>query len=79
MTEKLTTDELQLAIDSIRLEISDDYRSGLNVTSVRLKPAEVSALEHIKRNLGVEGRIFHFDGGTSKLTIDSSACPRSLD
>jgi hypothetical protein len=79
MTEELTSDELQLAIDNIRLEISDDYRSGRNVTTVRLKPAEASELEHIKRNLEVEGRTFHFDAESSKLTVDSSSCPRSLD
>jgi len=79
MTERLTSDELQLAIDNIRLEISNDYLSGINVTTVRLKPAEVAEREHIQRNLEVEGRSFHFDDSSSKLTVDSSACPTPVN
>lgn len=79
MTEDMTNDQLQLAIDNIRLKISDDYRSGITVTTVKLNPAEVAAREHIQRNLGVDGRTFHFDADSLQLTVDSSACPRPLD
>lgn len=76
MTERLTSEELQLVIDNIRIEIGI---SGSNVATVKLKPEEAAALEHIKRNLDIEGRTFQFDERTSKLTIDSSACSQHYE
>ncbi|MBJ2320682.1 hypothetical protein JFT37_19405 [Pseudomonas fluorescens] len=79
MSDEMTNDELSLLLNNIRQEIDNNYRSGIDKATVRLEPREVPELEHIKRNLEVEGRTFHFDEASSRLTIDSSKCPKSLD
>lgn len=73
MSEKLTSEELQLAIDNIHLEIR---ASDSGVTTVKLKPAEVVELEHIERHLYVDGRTFEFDPHSFNFKIDSSKCPQ---
>jgi hypothetical protein len=79
MSDEMTGDELSLLLDNIRVEIGDNLRSGIGRATVRLEPREVPELEHIKRNLEVDGRTFHFDEASSRLTIDSSKCQKSLD
>ena len=75
MSDEITSDELGLLLDNIRLEISADHQAGSEKTSVKFKPNEVSVVDLIEENLAVEGRTFRFDADSSKLTIDSSNCP----
>ncbi|MDC7817481.1 MULTISPECIES: hypothetical protein [Pseudomonas] len=75
MSDEITSDELGLLLDNIRLEIRADHQAGSEVTSMKLKPNEVSVVDLIEENLAVEGRTFRFDADSSKLTIDSSNCP----
>lgn len=65
--------DLNLLLDNIRLEINNDHPDK-TVTTVILDQDETEDLEHIKRNLAVEGRTFAFDKSTRQLTIDSTEC-----
>ncbi|RON82429.1 hypothetical protein BK635_13080 [Pseudomonas chlororaphis] len=71
MSEPMTADDLNLLLDNIRIEIG--YQGA--VTTVTLKSHEAEEIDAIKNGLYVEGRTFHLDPKTNKLTIDSSNCP----